>query len=73
MAELTTRETDALAAVVAFIDREGYSPSVRDIQHALGLRSTQPAYRLLTRLQDKGLITWNPRVARTIQPTPTAS
>jgi repressor LexA len=38
------------------IRREGYSPTVRDIQNALGIKSTSTVHSYLCRLEEKGLI-----------------
>ncbi len=48
------------------IEREGYSPTVRDIQNALGIKSTSTVHAYLTRLAEKGMIRKDPGKSRTI-------
>ena len=43
------------------IRNEGYSPTVRDIQSALGIKSTSTVHSYLTRLEEKGLIVALPK------------
>jgi repressor LexA len=49
------------------IEREGYSPTVRDIQQALGIKSTSTVHSYLARLEEKGMIRKDPGKSRTIQ------
>jgi repressor LexA len=44
-----------------------YSPSVRDIMAAIGLKSSGGTMNMLNRMRDRGLITWQPGRANTIQ------
>ena len=57
--------------ILDFIDnyqsRNGYSPSVREIADAVGLRSTATVQGHLTRLQQKGFIKKEPSMSRTIE------
>ncbi len=48
------------------IEREGYSPTVRDIQKALGIKSTSTVHAYLARLEEKGMIRKDPGKSRTI-------
>ena len=48
------------------IRKEGYSPTVRDIQGALGIKSTSTVHAYLSRLQEKGLIRKDPGKSRTL-------
>ncbi|MBE6621968.1 MAG: transcriptional repressor LexA [Ruminococcaceae bacterium] len=48
------------------IEREGYSPTVRDIQCALGIKSTSTVHAYLSRLEEKGMIRKDPGKSRTI-------
>ncbi|MBE6637526.1 MAG: transcriptional repressor LexA [Ruminococcaceae bacterium] len=48
------------------IRREGYSPSVRDIQTALGIKSTSTVHAYLRRLEEKGRIRKDPGKSRTL-------
>ena len=49
------------------IRNEGYSPTVRDIQSALGIKSTSTVHSYLTRLEEKGLIRKKTGKSRTLQ------
>ena len=54
------------------IEREGYSPTVRDIQNALGIKSTSTVHAYLARLEEKGMIRKDPGKSRTINTAQTA-
>lgn len=49
------------------IAREGYSPTVRDIQAALGIKSTSTVHAYLNRLEEKGMIRKDPGKSRTLK------
>ena len=49
------------------IRRDGYSPTVRDIQNATGIKSTSTVHAYLSRLEEKGLIRKDPGKSRTLQ------
>ena len=49
-----------------FLTKNGYPPSIREIQNNLGIKSTATVYDYLERLQAKGLITKSPTKNRTI-------
>lgn len=42
------------------------SPTVREIGKAVGLKSSSTVHTHLTKLKEKGLITWEPTCPRTI-------
>lgn len=65
--ELTARQADAFNCIVTYIAENGYSPTVRDIQLMLGLKSPNPAYQLLSQLRRKGAIEWESGATRTIR------
>ena len=56
------------------IRSEGYAPSVRDIQNAVGIKSTSTVHAYLNRLAEKGLIRKETGKSRTLhtesRPTP---
>lgn len=64
---LTQRQSDALRAIRQFSEVHGHSPTVREIQLAVGHSSPSSTYRLLQQLKAKGLITWKPRTYRTLR------
>ena len=65
MEKLTKRQNDVLVYLKTYIDEHGYSPCVRDICSALGLRSTSTAHAHLTKLEKKGYISRDPAKPRT--------
>jgi SOS-response transcriptional repressor LexA len=66
--ELDQNTTDRVLAVVkGFIERNGYSPTVRDIVWEAGLSSTSVAVRHLDKLRADNKVTWLPKVARTLR------
>jgi len=53
-----------LRAIAAFWDREGFSPSIRDIMDATGISSTSVVKYHILKLERAGRLRWTPRVAR---------
>jgi len=64
---LTTRQRDALEALVNYIDEHDYAPTIRELQELLGLASPAPVQDLLAKLRDKGYVTWDPGRGRTLR------
>lgn len=56
MPRTSNKAEEIMAFVNQFIQENGYSPSVREIGEAVGLRSTASVSYHLTALQDKGLL-----------------
>ena len=58
---LTRRQRDVLEVIRAFIARHGYSPSLEEIGHALGLSSVATVHKHVSHLVEKGLVrrVWN--------------
>ena len=54
--QLTEKERAMYDYINDTIRREGYSPSVRDIQNALSIKSTSTVHSYLNRLEQKGYI-----------------
>lgn len=63
---LTPRQKEALDFIKSFSERRGFSPSVREVQLALGLSSTSGVIRILDGLQQRGAIRRLPRCVRSI-------
>ena len=53
---LTEKENDVYRYICESTERNGYSPSVRDIQEALGIKSTATVHSYLNKLESKGYI-----------------
>jgi len=58
---LTRRQREVLDVIRAFIEKNGYSPSLEEIGKALGLSSVATVHKHVTHLVDKGLArrVWN--------------
>ena len=54
------------AFIVAYVKREGYPPSVREICQGVGIKSTSTVHAHLRRLQDEGKIEYIPGKRRAI-------
>lgn len=67
---LSTRQLDALAFIATFTDRNGYAPTVREIQAHLGHKSPSSTYYLLSQLRRLRLVSWTPESARTLRVLP---
>ena len=67
---MTERQRTVYDAIVAFQRQNGYSPTVRDLCKAVGLKSTATMARHLHRLQEGGYIKWVCGKGRTIVSTP---
>jgi repressor LexA len=67
---LTERQQKILACIRESRERRGYSPSLREIALAVGLKSTSAvAYQLKT-LEEKGRLSYDPRTPRSVVETP---
>ncbi len=67
MEKLTGKERAIYEYVKDTIDRNGYSPSVRDIRSALGIKSTSTVHVYIQKLEDKGLISKENGKSRTLR------
>lgn len=57
MEMLTERERRVYDYICGVIEKNGYSPSVRDIKSALGIKSTSTVHSYIEKLESKGYIT----------------
>ena len=60
------RQMDVYNFIVAYITKNMYSPSVRDICKAIGINSTSAVWVHLEALKRWGLIDYQPAQSRTI-------
>lgn len=67
MEKLTLKEQEMYDYICEVLHRSGYSPTVRDIQDALGIRSTSTVHAYLDKLEQKGYIKKSPGKSRTIR------
>ena len=64
---LTSAQKELYDWLVEYIGTNHHSPSIRQMMHAMGLRSPAPIQSRLRHLQEKGWITWKEGQARTLQ------
>jgi repressor LexA len=67
MQSLTPKEKLVYDYITNTILTEGYSPSVRDIQQALDVKSTSTVHAYLQRLEEKGYIRKSDRKSRSLR------
>ncbi|MBQ9748479.1 MAG: transcriptional repressor LexA [Clostridia bacterium] len=67
MPNLTEKEKEMYQYLCKVIEENGYAPSVRDIQNALGIKSTATVHSYLNRLEDKGYIQKEQGKSRTLR------
>ena len=53
--------------IVKYINDKGYSPSIREISSAVGLKSSSNVHVHLMKLEEEGRIEMKPRCPRTIK------
>lgn len=66
--QLSDRQEDILSYINDFFDKHGYSPSIRNIQHALQISSTSVVAYNLRILTAKGKIDRDEKISRGIRP-----
>ena len=67
MEKLTERERRVYDYLCETIEKNGYSPSVRDIKDAIGVKSTSTVHAYLERLEKKGYIHKEQGKSRTVR------
>lgn len=67
MQDLAPKEKRVYDYITETIRRVGYSPSVRDIQRDLGIKSTSTVHAYLNRLEEKGYILKESGKSRTLR------
>lgn len=55
-----------LDCVAAYIEKHGFSPTVREIQTELGCKSTSTIHDYLHKMMDAGILSFEPTKPRTI-------
>ncbi len=68
MPELKDREKQILDYIANCYTEKGYSPSVRDIQKEIGVRSTATVYSYIEKLVEKGYLKKDPNKSRSLRP-----
>ena len=64
---ITARQQDVLNWISGFIDTHGFSPTVREIQHAYGWKTPNSTMCHLVPLRRKGYLEWIDGKSRTIR------
>ncbi|BBA79449.1 SOS function regulatory protein [cyanobacterium endosymbiont of Rhopalodia gibberula] len=67
MESLTPAQQELFDWLVEYIDKTQHAPSIRQMMHAMHLRSPAPVQSRLERLRNKGYIDWIEGKARTIR------
>jgi len=67
MKDLTVRQQQVLLCIERAIAANGFSPSIREVGHALGINSSSTISYHIWALTRKGYITFDPRKPRTIR------
>lgn len=65
-----TPPTPQMAETLAAIRRltvDGISPTLRELQVELGLANVSGVHRALSRLKQRGLVSWEPNLSRSLQ------
>ncbi len=67
MQSLTEKEREMYQYICKVMEEKSYAPSVRDIQNALGIKSTATVHSYLNKLEDKGYIQKEQGKSRTLR------
>lgn len=67
MKQLTESQEKVYEVIKDFINKKGYSPTIREIGDMIGLRSPGTIYVHLERIKEKGYITYEKGKNRTIR------
>lgn len=63
----TPRQHDVAMAILKHQNLHGQSPTIRELAKAIGIATVSGVFDHLTKLKDKGWITWQPHGHRTLQ------
>ena len=61
MMAITSQQRTVLSALAGFIERNGYSPTVRNLCELVGRSSPSTVYHQLVALEQKGYVARTPR------------
>lgn len=67
---LASRQRLVLESIVAYLQEQGYPPSIQQLCQRCGLKSTSTVHYHLTALKQQGLIHWNPAEKRALTVNP---
>ena len=69
MRGLTTRQRDVLHAIRDYLQEHGRAPTFSELASEVGGRAVATVYYHACALRQKGFLTWEPELARTLKPT----
>lgn len=64
---MTEKQQELIKFIEEFVSQNGYSPTIKEIQRGLNLRSPSSVQVKLSSLKKQGFVTWNPKSARTLK------
>lgn len=65
--KLTEKQKELFNIICNYVDEKKISPTTRELMQLFGLKSTSTMHAYLVRLKDKGYITYQTSMPRTIQ------
>ena len=66
---MTKRQSEIYEYIIGYMEKNLFSPTVREICEGVGLKSTSSVYSYLKKLEENGYITTREAEPRTIRPT----
>ena len=66
---ITKRQMDVMQFIESFTDEHNHPPTIEEISDGIGVESKGVAHGHLSRLRDKGMVTWQKKKTRTIKLT----
>lgn len=65
--ELSKKQMELYQAIGTFIEHNGYSPTIRELNEITNIKSTSTTFTKLKQLKKKGYITYAENKSRTIR------
>lgn len=65
--KISEKEYRILEQLLIYIDKNGFSPTVRELGEILGYKSSSTVHHHLQCLQEKGIISYEPTKSRTLR------
>lgn len=64
---ITKRQREVLDVINKYVEEKGYSPSYQEIAMRMNISSAATIHGFLNILRLKGLVTWEPKMPRTLK------
>ncbi|ECD6517334.1 transcriptional regulator [Salmonella enterica subsp. enterica] len=61
------KEKEIIQAIQVWVDKKKSPPSMRELTKLVSFKSTSTTFEYLTRMRNKGLITWDKSSPRTLR------